>query len=120
MQDIPTLDGKDKTVWQLAMQGRLTQMFRHASQAALKGRKWFPEMWRHVRVDEEEKDEEEEEDDDEDAVAAGGAEDPPQTEPQAEPPSLAEGGHATTPPNSPSSESWFDAQFHMHRGCDRY
>ena len=90
-------------------------MFRHASQAALKGRKWFPEMWRHVRVDEEEKDEEEEEDDDEDAVAAGGAEDPPQTEPQAEP-------HDTTPPNNPSSGSWFDLQFDIHLGrdADRY
>ena len=113
VQDIPTLDGREKTLWQQAMQGRLTQMFRHASNAARRGRKWFPEMWRHGGVDEEE-------DDDEDAVAAGGAEDPPQTEPQAKPPSLAEGGHATTPTNSPSSESWFDAQFHIHLGRDMY
>ena len=114
MQDIPTLDGKDKTLWRDAMQGRLTQMFRHASQATNNERMWFPEMWRHGGVDEEE-------DDDEDAVAAGGAEDPPQMEPQAEPPSLAEGGHATTPPNPfSSSESWFGAQFHEHQGDNRY
>ena len=96
-------------------------MFRHASKAARQSRMWFPEIWRwgvdavgdvdvgDAVVAEVEEDEVEE--------------DPPPPPPisQAEPPSLAEGGHATTPP-SPffSGESWFDAQFREHRGAGRY
>ena len=73
-------------------------------------------MWHHRNND---ADEEEDVDHDEDAVDGGGAEDPPPpfTEAQAEPQPLAEGGHATTPPNTPtaSGESSFDTQFRMHR-----
>ena len=36
---------------------------------------------------------------------------PPAPQSQAEP-------HDTTPPNNPSSDSWFDAQFDIHLGRD--
>ena len=93
-------------------------MFRHASLAARRGRKWFPEMWRWGGVGAKGGD------DVEDAVVEEEEEGAPplSTTPQAEPPSLAEGGHPTTPPNNPffSRESWFCAQLHEHQGVDRY
>ena len=113
VQDIPSLDGKGKQLWRDAMQARLTQMFRHASKASRLSRLWFPEMWRwgvdavgDVEVEEDE---------------VEGDPPPPPPISQAEPPSPAEGGHATTPP-SPffSGERWFDAQFREHRGAGRY
>lgn len=107
-------------MWRDAMQARLTQLFRHASQAARLRRKWFPEIWRWGvdevgDVDDEDVAEVEESEVNENPP-------PPPTTPQAKPPSLAEGGHATTPPNNPfvSSESWFVAQFHEHQGDARY
>ena len=98
------------------MQARLTQMFRHASQAARQRPKWFPEIWRWGvdavgDVDDEDVAEVEESEVEEDPP-------PPPTTPQAKPPSLAEGGHATTPPGSfLSGESWFAAQFREHQGA---
>jgi hypothetical protein len=60
--------------------------------------------------------------DDGDAVVAEVEEDPPPPPPisQAEPPSLAEGGHATTPPSPLFSCDWFDVQFQKHQGAGRY
>ena len=103
MQDIPTLDGKDKQMWRDAIQARLTQLFRHASQAARLRRQWFPEIWRWGvdavgDVDDEDVAEVEESEVNENPP-------PPPTTPQAKPPSLAKG------------ESWFAAQFREHQGA---
>ena len=94
-------------MWRDAMQARLTQLFRHASQAARHRRKWFPEIW---RWDVDEVDDVDDEDVAEVEEESEVKEDPPPppTTPQAEPPSPAIG------------ESWFDAQFRKHQGCYRY
>ena len=91
-------------MWRDAMQARLTQLFRHASQAARLRRRWFPETWRWGV------DEVSDVDDDEDVAEVEESEvnenpPPPPTTPQAKPPSLAKG------------ESWFAAQFREHQGA---